>query len=363
MAESSESAVFLKSAYTRILDEYFDRASFFKPTGDGLLVVLDYDEGTLTEVVNQAVKVSIQLVDAFPTICADDPMVNFDVPGALGIGLSRGAATRLRSGDATLDYSGRPLNLAARLMDLARPSGVVFSDSLGVELLEPQIAAKFANDDVYIKGLAEDLPMRVHYSADRTVLSDASKRPINKTRVHAEKERKHTVRELEGMGNFRFPLTEDPIDRTKIRLLIEHPDPLPSGGKRKGVLASISRRAVYGETARGSFASINLADLARDLREKGLKGTWDCTLRIEYAIADVSGSTLSSARTGRRMRAVTAEVLISRRAVSRSAHQVLTTDRLAVAVDPDMPATIDSDQATDLIASCLLPANHAPPAA
>ena len=73
LAESSETAVFLKSAYTSIMEDYFGDASFFKPTGDGLLVILDYEEANLQEVVQMAVETSVRLVEAFPAICADDP--------------------------------------------------------------------------------------------------------------------------------------------------------------------------------------------------------------------------------------------------------------------------------------------------
>ena len=229
MAESSESAVFLKSAYTRILDEYFDDASFFKPTGDGLLVVLDYDDDSLRDVVQRAVSTSVRLVEAFPTICVGDPMVNFEVPGDLGIGLARGAATRLSSGDFTLDYSGRPLNLAARLMDIARPAGVVFSDALGPDLLDKDLANKFLADDVYVKGLAEDLPMHIHYLADTTVVADAYKRPLRRTRIHAEPHITKTTRELGAMGLYRFALTAEPIDTQKIELVATHSDVTSSG--------------------------------------------------------------------------------------------------------------------------------------
>jgi class 3 adenylate cyclase len=141
MSESSEAALFLRSAYTRILDEYFPTAAFFKPTGDGLMIILDYDDDNLQDVVQGAVQASIRLVDEFPDITSGDPMVNFETPGELGIGIARGAATSLISEGKYLDYSGRPLNLAARLMDLARPSGVVFSANFGYELLD-EAAAK-----------------------------------------------------------------------------------------------------------------------------------------------------------------------------------------------------------------------------
>jgi class 3 adenylate cyclase len=123
IAESSDAAEFLRSVYTQILDDYFPEPEFFKLTGDGMLILYRYNRDTLTDVTNQAVETSLRLVKEFSTLCDTDPMVNFDVPGELGIGVARGAATALISGDKILDYSGRPLNLAARLMDLARPAG------------------------------------------------------------------------------------------------------------------------------------------------------------------------------------------------------------------------------------------------
>ena len=108
IAESSESALFLKSAYLTILSEYFPAADFFKPTGDGLLVIRRFQSETLKAIVQDSIAESVRLVTDFPDICRNDPMVNFDVPGGLGIGVARGAATALVSQDQTLDYSGRP---------------------------------------------------------------------------------------------------------------------------------------------------------------------------------------------------------------------------------------------------------------
>jgi class 3 adenylate cyclase len=122
LAESTETAAYLRSLYKRILDNHFQEAAFFKPTGDGLLIVLRYDEGILSETVNAAVRGALAVVANFPTICADDPMINFEVPKELGVGISRGAATALVSGRKTLDYSGRRLNLAARLRPSASPA-------------------------------------------------------------------------------------------------------------------------------------------------------------------------------------------------------------------------------------------------
>ena len=87
LAESSEAALFLRSIYIKILDDYFPSATFFKPTGDGLLIILDYDENNLVDIVNLAVRSSLELVRNFADLTLHDPMVNFDVPNPVGIGL------------------------------------------------------------------------------------------------------------------------------------------------------------------------------------------------------------------------------------------------------------------------------------
>jgi class 3 adenylate cyclase len=286
LAESSESAVFLKSAYTSIMDDYFGDASFFKPTGDGLLVILDYEEENLEEVVQMAVETSVRLVEAFPTICAEDPMVNFEVPGKLGIGVARGAATRLRSDGEVLDYSGRPLNLAARLMDMARPSGVIFSDALGLGLLNDPLLKRFQAEQVYVRGVAEDEPMSIHYLSERTVIEDVYKRPMHRTHVHAEPAQAVTVREMEQMGSFRFHLSEEPIDRSKIKLVAHFPDATRSGKKSKGGLLSVTRvPAVYAEDAEGPHVRVPMGEVARRVKAKGARSTWSGKIKIEYIVA------------------------------------------------------------------------------
>ncbi len=168
--ESAEAIVFLKSIYAKILGEYFQDAPFFKPTGDGLLIVLPYAPETLHQTVGAAVERALALVEDFPRLTEGDPMVNFPVPEDLGIGMARGAASGLVAGDEVLDYSGRVLNLASRLMDLARPAGVVLDSSVGVELLPEELASRFARGDVTIRGIAEAAPLPIFYTPDRTEL-------------------------------------------------------------------------------------------------------------------------------------------------------------------------------------------------
>ena len=45
--ESPDIAMFIKRFYLELIDNYFDKANFFKPTGDGLLMTFPYNDKTL----------------------------------------------------------------------------------------------------------------------------------------------------------------------------------------------------------------------------------------------------------------------------------------------------------------------------
>lgn len=285
MAESSEAALFLRSMYSTILDEFPDTA-FFKLTGDGLMLILHYDESNLTAVVNGAVRRAIDLVENFPEITSGDPMINFEVPGALGVGLARGAATRLGTGDLVLDYSGRPLNLAARLMDLARPAGVVFSDNLGHALLEDELAGQFKEDAVYVKGISEDSPMTVHFLASHTIVPPSAKRPFNRFETRTVKRSSYKVGDLESMGNFLLRLPEKPEPVESLRATIDVPRATSLGRKDPTISRQMGRSIEYHEIGGKPFARINCEKLFADLIEGRAKRTWDVGISVEYQVAE-----------------------------------------------------------------------------
>jgi hypothetical protein len=118
----------------------------------------------------------ISLVETFGEIAAGDVMVTGPAPEKLGIGLARGTATRLVSEGMVLDYTGRCLNLAARLMDKARPSGVVFHDDHAAELMDETIAARFSRDNVCIRGISEQNPLPI-YITEPVLIRPADREP------------------------------------------------------------------------------------------------------------------------------------------------------------------------------------------
>jgi len=89
----------------------------------------------LETVAQSTIDTCYLIINEFECFCEHDPMINFDVPDKIGIGLSRGTACRLISDDKILDYSGDTLNLATKLMDFARPEGIVFDAKFGFDLL------------------------------------------------------------------------------------------------------------------------------------------------------------------------------------------------------------------------------------
>lgn len=285
MAESTDTAEFLKSAYITILDEYFPEADFFKPTGDGLVVLYGYDREGLTDAVRTAAGRSIRLVEAFPTICANDPMVNFDVPTHLGIGLSRGAATALTAGDKVLDFSGRPLNLASRLMDLARPSGVVFDSTFGIELLTEEMQARFAQETAYIKGIAEDKPLTVYCLKGYAEIPEFNKRPMGNFERFTEPEEEIPFKTFEERApRYRHRLNREPARTDNIEVHLQFPKARSNGSRHPSMLQFLSLPAKYMQVAGKSYAQVDYSAKVAQMKELGVRPSWKVRSTIEYSI-------------------------------------------------------------------------------
>ncbi len=287
IAESTDTAEFLKSIYLKILDNFFPDAVFFKPTGDGLLILLDYSRATLTDTVRLAAQKSIQLVEAFPEMCEDDPMINFDVPTKLGIGLARGSATMLTADQRVLDYSGRPLNLAARLMDLARPSGVVFDDSYDYALLPDKLQLRFVKEYAYVKGIAEEDPLDVYALKGYTEIPEQNKFPMNKFTRFSEPTEEITFKELEDRAPvYRHGLSQEPAEKGTIKVHLAYPMVQKNGRKHPSLFRLPVLPATYFNAAGAHFAVVDYADKVTAIRASGVKGSWKVKLTLEYSVVD-----------------------------------------------------------------------------
>ena len=248
-----------------------------------MLIILDYDESNLVDIVNLAVRSSLELVRNFADLTLHDPMVNFDVPNSVGIGLARGAATALISDDYVLDYSGHPLNLAARLMDLARPRGVVFSDTLGHDLLSAQYATQFSSDSVYIKGPAESIPLTVFFAQEMVTLPESSRHPLNRYDRTTTEEMTYTLNRLQQLGNFLHQLPTRPVATDKIVVYVRFPDATATARKRPTIFRTAQYPAEYIEWQGKPCARVRYDEIAQKISGRGVKPAWPVTVTIEYS--------------------------------------------------------------------------------
>jgi class 3 adenylate cyclase len=265
--ESFDSALYLRSVFNTILSEHFDDTVFFKPTGDGLLLIHELPSNALEvpTIVSSILSRAVTLVAAFGQITADDYMINFPVPKKLGVGIARGSATRLISDGGVLDYTGRCLNLAARLMDKARPSGVVFADIHAKQLMTPEIALLFTGDEVCIRGIAEQEPIPIVISADVEIAaSDREPFPEASNRWgHAQT---LSVEEVRESSSHAFYLPRPPRSYERVGVHVEYPLFDKNGQPRD----SVSWLDVYGDHLQqpsGSLVRIDLKDVKDQIKQ------------------------------------------------------------------------------------------------
>jgi class 3 adenylate cyclase len=282
--DSADAGLYIKKVYARMIDDFFPTASFFKPTGDGLLLTLPYTEETLEETVQLALARSFDLVEEFATLVSDDRMITFEVPADVGIGIARGSASCLRSGDRILDYSGRILNLASRLMNLARPSGIVTDGSFSPELVGDHLESRLDTDHVYLPGIAEATSVAVRYSWEFTDIPARAKQPLSE---YAWKTHTYTwpLKRLEDRAaRHLIELEERPIDEKEIHAVARHPRATRSGGKASGVVGRTGIPFDYSLDAGRPVVALHHHALASALREANVKGTWPVEIEVRYPV-------------------------------------------------------------------------------
>ena len=177
IAESVDVAVFLRKFYVAVLSDYLTTAAFAKTTGDGLMVIIEYAESDVEDAVASAISGSVDLLTQYPGFLAADPMITFELPPDIGIGVARGSATRISTQDGILDYSGRPLNLAARLVNFARPRWVILDGAITHGLPFKQDDYGFEYDEVFIRGVAGAAPHAIWVRPDWTSIPDSARQP------------------------------------------------------------------------------------------------------------------------------------------------------------------------------------------
>jgi class 3 adenylate cyclase len=121
-----------------------------KPTGDGLLFILNLEDSTQGHMANSALVMLSELQDVsakFKSYLDVNPPAGLAAPpSALGVGVAFGPLVHVtvQSRDPALeldDYVGHTINLAARLQELARNGGCVVHADVYEKLLKHKAAA------------------------------------------------------------------------------------------------------------------------------------------------------------------------------------------------------------------------------
>ena len=175
--ESPDVATYIREVFIHMIDEYFPFGTFFKSTGDGLMITVHFDRDTVVDMLTRTVSGAVRCVEDFPTFSRNNPMITFETPTNMGIGIARGTTCCLMTDGKILDYSGQLMNLAARLQDLARPRGVVIDGAFGHNLLNRELQELFIPAKAYIRGIAETAARDIFIMKDVVEISEQAHRP------------------------------------------------------------------------------------------------------------------------------------------------------------------------------------------
>jgi len=276
--ESADLVVFIKQVYEKLVDGYFPNARFVKPTGDGLLIVIPYRKETVKEITGNTLEACTRVHNEFPSFCTGEEMISFRVPQKIGIGLSRGAASRIVANGLTVDYSGRVLNLASRLMNLARPSGIVF-DAGFVQMLPTEIRSTFSRSKVWLWGIAEHDPIDIYYSkAYGTKIPAMFRKRLDVRKWHTQKKTIiFSLLESEEKKDHLWltPLEREPADPSEITVVVKIP--------KSGAMWIVSNESyVYEQVAGEPRIRFDLSPLTKELRKLGFAGADRCKFSISY---------------------------------------------------------------------------------
>jgi len=279
--ESPDTAMFIKRVYMKLIDSYFNFASFYKSTGDGLLLTIPFGEKNLEETCQRVIASCIAAHSEFANICNGDPMITYEVPDKVGIGVARGTACCLKSGETMIDYSGRLLNLASRLTGLARPSGIVIDGKFGINLLSKEQKSNFEEADVYLDGIAESEPIQVYLTKEFTKIPQHNKRPIAETRWRYVED-VEPFRNLLRLGMFKYDLESEPLSPKDIEVTVKHKQVMRGKVWKGYERTHYPQDFTYSMEAGKPVLRINFPTLVQMLKKEGVKQNMNVTIQIAY---------------------------------------------------------------------------------
>ena len=286
--DSVDVSTYIKKLYVKILDDYFPKSTYSKPMGDGLFITIKYEEENLEVLANEIVDNCIKLVDNFETILNDDPMITYDIPKRIGIGLTRGSACCIQTDDKIIDYSGKTLNHASRLLDKARPYGMICDFKEFDKILKPELRELFEEDEVCLRGISEKDPIKILYLKNKVEIDEKDKLPINEPKWHEyaveyEYSAVKTWRKL-----FSFYIDKKPISPNDVILIIARPKYI-NGEPVKDIFTYQkydikSRKIKYNEEGGKPVLGFTTTEFKNSLKEENLPDNSVIIFHIRYTI-------------------------------------------------------------------------------
>jgi len=288
--DSADVAIFIRNVYKKLIDEYFTDAPFIKPTGDGLLIVIPiipYTQENVKRTAANTIRTCLKALEAFGSFFDHDLIIYFRnrVPRKVGIGLSMGSACRILSDNRILDYSGRVLNLASRLMDIARPSGVVFDVSLS-EAVPDELKEFFSKGSVHLHGIAEIEPIEVYYSAKYTRIPPEYKRPLWVQEWATQQTTSLTLEQIisvrdKGM-RFYIPLDNQPADTDQISIKVLYSKSVTKRIGSSALILNKEQDFQYSVEAGEPSVAVDCGQLSKKLAAFGLRNNDSIRMKIKY---------------------------------------------------------------------------------
>ncbi|MCE5180245.1 MAG: hypothetical protein LLG15_00440 [Betaproteobacteria bacterium] len=217
--EAPEMAIFISKFYEKLLSDYFTDAVFAKPTGDGLIMAFKHksNQADLLIVAESVLNKCLKAVADYPAMLTNDLMINFPLPPKIGFGVARGTAFCLFAGEEIIDYSGQILNLASRLNDLAKPSGIVIDEAFLAGAIPEKIRKLFRTESVYIRGIAEDSPRMIFCSKD-VIIPESSKHPLNSYKWEKTEIKTTYLKVKNVVGSYTISLPAEPLTKDKCKI-------------------------------------------------------------------------------------------------------------------------------------------------
>lgn len=280
--DSVEVAQFITRVYIQLIDSYFPFASFYKSTGDGLLITVPVGRHNLVEACQEVVASCIKCHSEFSNICKDDPMITFTVPKEIGIGIAKGPACLLVSRNKTIDYCGRVINLTSRLTELARPSGIVIDGEFNINLLTEEQKALFQKEEnIYLYGIAEDKPIAIYFTPEFTTIPEYRKWPLAKERWR-EMTRTMSCGILSKLSRHAYDLKSEPARPEDIIVKATY-EKVSGRTTLAGIQAYIYfKHFKYQLEAGKPRIVLDMPKLCEELRENKVTKNMDVTITIKY---------------------------------------------------------------------------------